>query len=444
MNPLYQGAHSIRLVSQARASRRTRVLFVALATLAALLLSASKAASPDVVLWGAAVCGSWLALSLAWGWVQRRAQAKGRLAFAMGLGYSMDLLASAFLVWRFGASQWLAALALVTVLAVAGLYLPRRPLLMVIISAAVALVFLLLCPWVPALSPPAGTPYPAMLTGFSSWVADLLVVGLMSLFSLAVWRSASAAVAREADLQRVNQRLRSLNDALHDQQFSLMVGQQDLLMVNERLRQKNEEVLKSQDVIQVLAQALEARDPYTQGHSLRVAEVAVLLAREMGLGREEQEAVRHGCLLHDIGKIHVPDAVLRKAGSLDETEFELMRRHPAVGEQICRSLAFARPFLAVIRHHHERWDGMGYPDGLAGVEISLHARITAVADAWDAMTTDRPYRVALPLDIALQRLTDGAGTQWDPDLIELFVRVMTRRLGQAPVMPEYGVSEPAA
>jgi putative nucleotidyltransferase with HDIG domain len=223
-------------------------------------------------------------------------------------------------------------------------------------------------------------------------------------------------------------RLRALNQALSDQQFSLMVSQQDLMLTNERLKQKNEEVLKSQDVIRTLAQALEARDHYTQGHSSRVSDVAVALARELGLSREEQEIVRHGCLLHDIGKINVPDAILRKPAALTDEEFAMMKKHPAIGENICRPLIFARPFLDIIRHHHERWDGRGYPDGLAGEEISVHARIAAIADAWDAMTTDRPYRAALPHQVAFSRLEEGAGTQWDPELIRQFLRVMRRRV----------------
>ncbi len=137
--------------------------------------------------------------------------------------------------------------------------------------------------------------------------------------------------------------------------------------------------------------------------------------------------MRHGCLLHDIGKIHVPDAVLRKPGALTAEEFDWMKKHPVIGETICRPLVFARPFLDIIRHHHERWDGRGYPDGLSGEEISLHARITAIADAWDAMTSDRPYRSALPFSVAFSRIEEGAGTQWDPGLVEQFLRVMFRR-----------------
>jgi putative nucleotidyltransferase with HDIG domain len=251
--------------------------------------------------------------------------------------------------------------------------------------------------------------------------------GMLLLVGWSCLRYGRETSLREVEMRQSNQRLRALNEALSDQQFSLMVSQQDLMLANERLRQKNEEVLKSQDVIRTLAQALEARDVYTQGHSFRVSELAVMLARELGLSREEQDTVRLGCLLHDIGKIHIPDAVLRKATSLSEDEFILMRKHPVIGEQICRPLVFARPFLTIIRHHHERFDGRGYPDGLKGEEISLHARIAAVADAWDAMTSDRPYRAALPMSVAVERLREGAGTQWDGELVQLFVRVMQSR-----------------
>jgi putative two-component system response regulator len=141
----------------------------------------------------------------------------------------------------------------------------------------------------------------------------------------------------------------------------------------------------------------------------------------MGMSEHESEGVRLGGLLHDLGKIAVPDGVLLKPGPLDRAEFTLVRKHPEAGAEIVRPLrAFEGPEPAVL-HHHERFDGTGYPYGLRGEEIPLAARIVAVADAFDAMTTDRPYRAALPHDVALQRLSDGSGEQWDPLIIELFL-----------------------
>jgi putative nucleotidyltransferase with HDIG domain len=344
----------------------------------------------------------------------------------MVLSYGIDVLYATAMVWTLGGSEWLGGLSLVVTLAMAGLYLPQAGLRWVLAASLAALAALLAAPHFAWLAPPAGGPFPALVGGPLAPVIDAVVLAVLGLEGWATFRYSQENSLRESELMRANQRLRGLNEALSDQQFSLLVSQQDLLLANERLRQKNEEVLKSQDVIRTLAQALEARDHYTQGHSSRVSDVAVTLARAAGLNREEQETVRLGCLLHDVGKIHVPDAVLRKPGALDEEEFALMRKHPAIGEQICRPLAFARPCLSIIRHHHERWDGRGYPDGLKGEEISLHARIAAVADAWDAMTTDRPYRSALPAEVAFARLNEGAGSQFDPRLVETFVRVMDK------------------
>jgi HD-GYP domain-containing protein (c-di-GMP phosphodiesterase class II) len=144
------------------------------------------------------------------------------------------------------------------------------------------------------MAPPAGAPFQAITSGSLALIVDASVLGMLSLVGFAALRFGQESSRREEEMRQANQRLRSLNETLSDQQFSLLVGQQDLLLANERLRQKGLEVLKSQDVISTLAQALEARDHYTQGHSSRVAEVAVLLARELGLSREEQDVVRHG------------------------------------------------------------------------------------------------------------------------------------------------------
>jgi putative nucleotidyltransferase with HDIG domain len=332
-----------------------------------------------------------------------------------------------------GGAEWIPLVGLLAIQVLSALRLPPRASRWAAWGSVAALALSL------GLGELAGTrgagPFQALFQTEALWVRvvmDLTFVGLLSLVALSVGRFGREAGKREDGQRQSLGRLRSLNQALSDQQFSLMVSQQDLMLTNERLKQKNEEVLKSQDVIRTLAEALEARDHYTQGHSSRVAEVAVLLARELGLSREEQEVVLHGCLLHDIGKIHVPDAVLRKPGALTAEEFDMMKKHPVIGETICRPLVFARPFLDIIRHHHERWDGRGYPDGLSGEEISLHARITAIADAWDAMTSDRPYRSALPLDVAFSRIEEGAGTQWDPELVRQFLRVMRRRAATHP------------
>jgi len=162
-----------------------------------------------------------------------------------------------------------------------------------------------------------------------------------------------------------------------------------------------------------LANALEAKDPYTRGHAERVGATSRALARALGLPPHEAETIGRAGLLHDIGKIGVPEAVLRKHGALDEDEWVLMRRHPLIGAQIVAPFDFFSGGVPAIRYHHERTDGSGYPDGLVGEAIPLGARVVAVADVFDALTSDRPYRAALPPAAALADLGRQAGRTLD-------------------------------
>jgi ribonuclease P protein subunit RPR2 len=166
-----------------------------------------------------------------------------------------------------------------------------------------------------------------------------------------------------------------------------------------------------------LANALEAKDPYTRGHSERVGAWGGQLAAALGLPPAERDTLIQAGLLHDIGKIGVPEAVLRKRAPLDQDEWALMRNHPVIGAQIVAPFEFFAGGAVVIRHHHERWDGSGYPDGLAGAAIPLGARIVAVADVFDALTSDRPYRPALSRDAALAYLAAEAGRTLDADVV---------------------------
>ncbi len=175
--------------------------------------------------------------------------------------------------------------------------------------------------------------------------------------------------------------------------------------------------------IQALAAAVDAKDPYTQGHSRRVAEYACALARHIGLPADEIELLYTTGTLHDVGKIGVPDAILKKPGRLDDDERAIMETHPALGEVIVRKAPILAPTLPGVRHH-EKWDGTGYPDALAGEAIPYHARLLAVADTYDAMTSDRPYRKGLAIEIALGEIGKGAGTQFDPALAAAFVELM--------------------
>lgn len=172
---------------------------------------------------------------------------------------------------------------------------------------------------------------------------------------------------------------------------------------------------------------LEARDPYTALHSERVARIAEAVGREMGLDPEQLLLLRRGALLHDIGKLRIPDSILKKEGELAPNEWELMRMHPVYGEKMVRPLeALLGRIGTVVRWHHERWAGGGYPDGLVGEKIPLLARIVAVADAYEAMTSHRPYRRALSPEEAFARIRKESGVQFDPAVVEAFARAWSR------------------
>ena len=176
-------------------------------------------------------------------------------------------------------------------------------------------------------------------------------------------------------------------------------------------------------MLAALCAAIEARDPYTRGHSTRTAELAVALAERLQWSPAQLGALRLGGLLHDIGKLVVSEQVLRKAGPLEPIELDAIRRHPVAGAQLLEPIRDARPALPCVLFHHERWDGNGYPLGRAGDEIPLEARVLAVADAFDAMTTPRPYRRALSPSDALAEILRCAGTQFDPQLALMFVEM---------------------
>jgi putative two-component system response regulator len=198
-----------------------------------------------------------------------------------------------------------------------------------------------------------------------------------------------------------------------------------------RERSLNKRLDASTGVIHALARAIEARDLYMLHHAERVAATARELGRLHGLGDAELPALHEGALLHDLGKIAIPDSILLKPGKLTTAELQIMRTHSAEGERIALPLRSVSAALPVIRHHHERFDGAGYPDHLAGAEIPFGARATAVGDGWDAMTNDRAYRRRLETDEALARLKGGAGSQWDPALVDSFVHLLeSGRLGR--------------
>ncbi len=187
-----------------------------------------------------------------------------------------------------------------------------------------------------------------------------------------------------------------------------------------------------------LTEAIESRDPYTGGHCHRLSAWAVAVAQRLGLPDPDVESIRLGAILHDVGKIVVPDVVLMKPGKLTPVEFAAVKQHCYSGGQICKRVPFLRDAYPIVYHHHERYDGSGYPDGLEGEEIPLGARIVAVADAYDAMTTDRPYRQALPGPEAQAILERGAGKQWDPHVVDVVLELISSEGG--PLLSEASLS----
>lgn len=177
-------------------------------------------------------------------------------------------------------------------------------------------------------------------------------------------------------------------------------------------------------IVKGVIATLELKDPYTRGHSERVASYALNMAEATGKFKPlELNYFYYACLLHDIGKVNIPDSILTKSGGLTEEEYEIIKTHPVVGADAIREVDGIADNIDVIYHHHERWDGKGYPDGLVGEDIPFIARITAVADAFDAMTSSRSYRPALQFDVAYQRILEGQGSQFDPQLVELFKKI---------------------
>jgi len=188
-----------------------------------------------------------------------------------------------------------------------------------------------------------------------------------------------------------------------------------------RKKRRNDQLEQAEAVIFALARAVEAKDAYTEGHLQRLALYSVAIGERMRLSAETMIALRYGALLHDVGKVGVDELIIRKGGPLTPAEYRVMQQHTLIGERIVQPLRMAASVGPIVRYHHERWDGRGYPDGLMRDGIPLGARIVAVADAFDAMTTKRPYNRILSVDEATERLRRGAGVYWDPHVVTVFL-----------------------
>lgn len=217
----------------------------------------------------------------------------------------------------------------------------------------------------------------------------------------------------------------SLNEQ-HKNTLGLLVAHLDTLLDNRAVHAALQDSMK--ETLITLASLLEARDRYTKDHSSRVSKMGVIFAQKMGLDQETIELVRTGGLLHDLGKVGIPDSILLKEGKFTDQEFARMKAHPAIGDEILKNLDGLGRERQIVRHHHERMDGFGYPDKLKGEEIPLPARIVCVADAIDAMTSHRVYRMAQPLSFCLEQLRRSSGTQFDSAVVDVAIEAIEEGL----------------
>lgn len=199
----------------------------------------------------------------------------------------------------------------------------------------------------------------------------------------------------------------------------------------------NEELIKNlqeliYNTVSAIASALEAKDPYTYGHSYRVTYYSIKIGEQLGLEKRMLSFLEFASLLHDIGKIGIPEEILHKPSSLSDEEFKIIRKHPEIGGNILESLKNIKTIIDCVVHHHERFDGKGYPEGLEGEKINIVAKILAVADTYDAMTSDRPYRKGMSHETAIKEIKKQSGLQFDPEVVEAFLKTETGRNGYVP------------
>lgn len=201
--------------------------------------------------------------------------------------------------------------------------------------------------------------------------------------------------------------------------------------INNELRETNDKLEKAYlETIETLRFTVEAKDTYTRGHSDRVSEYSVLIGKHLGLSEEDIHLLRVGGLFHDIGKIGVPDSILLKTSKLTDDEYSEIKNHPKIGAQILSNATLFEKAIPIVKHHHERYDGFGYPEKLAGENIPYLARIAAIADSFDAMTSKRTYRDSLPLDVVISEISKNKGTQFDPNIADKFLDILNNNYNE--------------
>lgn len=199
----------------------------------------------------------------------------------------------------------------------------------------------------------------------------------------------------------------------------------EIKRINNELSNANNELEKAyMESIETLRYTVEAKDPYTRGHSDRVSAYSVLIGEKLGLSEEDLKTLRIGGLFHDIGKIGVPDSILLKETKLDDDEYSQIKNHPTIGEHILTNATIFKSIIPIVKHHHEKFDGTGYPSKLSGENIPYMARIAALADTFDAMTSKRTYRDAMPLNVVIDEIKKCSGTQFDPEIAKVFLSLL--------------------
>lgn len=271
------------------------------------------------------------------------------------------------------------------------------------------------------------------ITGHGEWIFVLVVITISSQWGTRPGLTAAVLCATEYGFISIYQTGTITDAFIMAGQLTVstiiigtLVKHREAALVA-RAHMADELEMTSETTLVAFSRALDARDQDTEGHSERVAALAVEIGREMELDEADLPALRLAGLLHDIGKIGIPDAVLHKPGPLDEQEWLIMHNHPKTGHDILQNVPFLSPALDAILHHHEKYNGEGYPDGLSGSEISLPARILAVVDVYDALTSNRPYRLAFSQEKTLRIIKEEANQHFDPGVVYAFVRVMADR-----------------